>query len=67
MMHDTRKGRLLLTLTIALMVLVLAYTALTEFGIADMEGYIQRRLYYERSISGKGMDLHKAMHWRESP
>jgi hypothetical protein len=64
-MTDSSKFRALIILTTVLCVTVLLFNILQEVYFQDVEGYIKRRLYYERVISKKGLDLHKAMHWKE--
>jgi hypothetical protein len=63
-MNDTIKFRILMALTAILAFSVLAFNILQEYWLPDMEGYLQRRLYYERVISKKGTSLHKGMHWK---
>lgn len=64
---DMQKGRALLVLSVVLVALTMLYNIFSESGISDIEGYLGRRLYYERSISPKGLDLHPGKHWREAP
>lgn len=64
-MTDTKKFRSLIILTTVLCATVLLYNIFQEIYFQDIEGYIKRRLYYERVISRKGLELHKAMHWKE--
>lgn len=62
---DIMKFRILITFTAVLAFSVLAYNILQEYWLPGMEDYLQRRLYYERVILKKGIDLHKGMHWKE--
>ncbi|MDP2167300.1 MAG: hypothetical protein Q8J64_03085 [Thermodesulfovibrionales bacterium] len=63
-MKDERKFRLFAILTALLSVLIVAYNISSEYFLPDIEGYIKRRVYYEKVISKKGLSLHKAMYWR---
>lgn len=51
--------------SLSVCVLAILYNIASEYIIPDMESYIQRKLYYERVISKKGLGLHKAQYWRE--
>ena len=64
-MTDIRKFRLLAILTTILVVLILSYNIFQEYFMSGIGGYIQRRIYYERTISKKGLSLHKGMYWKE--
>jgi hypothetical protein len=66
-MTDSRKAKLLLAITTALVALVILYSVLQDFMLPDVEGYVQRRSYYERTISKKGLSEHKGMYWKEKP
>ena len=59
------KFKILLAVSTVLIFSALAYNIFEEVFFRDIEGYVQRRLYYERVISRKGLDLHKGMHWKE--
>ena len=65
MMTDTRKFMLLTITAAALIGLILSYTILQDHGITDLEGYLQRKAYYERAISKKGLSLHQGLYWKE--
>ena len=45
--------------------LVILQNVAKEYFMADIEGYVKRRLYYERTISQKGLSEQKGMYWRE--
>lgn len=62
---DVKKFKLLLLLTTILIVLILSYNVLSEYFIPEIKGYLERRFYYERVISKKGLSLHKGMYWKE--
>lgn len=64
-MTDTGKFRILLSITTALTILALAYNVFQEHFMSDIEGYMKRRLYYDRVISKKDLSLHEGMYWRE--
>lgn len=64
-MTDTKKSKLLMLLMTTLTVLTISYNVLQEYVMPDINGYWQRRLYYERVISKKGLPLHKGMYWEE--
>jgi hypothetical protein len=64
-MNDTKKFRALIAVATSLIVLVLAYTIAQEYIMPDVEGYLQRKSYYEKTISQKGLDLHKGLYWKE--
>ena len=64
-MRDEKKFKLLTAVSLAVCVLAVLYNVASEYIIPDMESYIQRKLYYERVISKKGLSLHRAQYWRE--
>ncbi len=64
-MTDSKKFRILVILITLLSVFILLYNILQDSLFQDIEGYIERRMYYERVISKKGLSLHKGMYWRE--
>jgi hypothetical protein len=64
-MKDERKLKLLLLTSVTLTISILAYSILQEYVMPDIEGYLQRKNYYERTISKKGLSLHKGMYWKE--
>lgn len=64
-MTDAKKFRILILITTALTVLVISFNLLQEYIMPEIEGYLERRIYYERVITKKGLGLHKGMHWRE--
>lgn len=67
LMKDERKFRLAIALGAILCVLAIAYNIAGEYILPDIESYIERRVYYERIISKKGLSLHRAEYWREEP
>lgn len=64
-MADVIKFKILAILATALVVLILSYNILEESLFSGIEGYLERRLYYERVISKKDLSLHKGMYWRK--
>jgi len=62
-MRDERKFRIAAVFATVLCVLAIAYNVAQEYFIPDIEAYIQRRIYYERVISKKGLSMHKADYW----
>lgn len=64
-MPDTKKFKILILLTAVLTILILSYNVLSEYLMPEIEGYMQRRFYYEGVISKKGLSLHKGMYWKE--
>ena len=64
-MNDTKKFRLTIFTTILLVFLILSYNIFGEYFMEEVGGYLQRRIYYERVISKKGLSLHKGMYWKE--
>ena len=66
-MNDTKKFHMLIAAATTLVVLILAYTIAQEYLMPDIEGYLQRKSYYERVITKKGLDLHPGLYWKEKP
>ncbi len=64
-MKDERKFKLLTYFSAILIALTLSYNILQEHLISGIEGYLERKVYYENVISKKGLSLHKGMYWRE--
>lgn len=64
-MTEQRKFRTLIVIAVMLTALVILQNVAKEYFMADIEGYAKRRLYYERTISQKGLSEHKGMYWRE--
>lgn len=64
-MTGEKKSKILILVTTVLTILILSYNLLQEYLMPEMEGYIKRRLYYEGTISKKGISLHKGMYWKE--
>jgi hypothetical protein len=65
-MTDSKKFKMLLYGTVALVVLVLSFNLFQEQVLHDVEAYVQRRLHFERVISKKGLSLHRGMYWKGS-
>lgn len=64
-MNDTKKFKIALLITTVLTVLILSYNVLSEYFMPEIEGYLERRIYYEKVISQKGLSMHKGMYWKE--
>jgi hypothetical protein len=64
-MNETKKFYALIAAATSLIVVALAYTIAQEYILPDIEGYLERKSYYERTISKKGLDLHKGLYWKE--
>lgn len=64
-MKDERKFRALIYLSTGLALLVILYNVLQGTVLSGIEGYLERRIYYERAIIKRGLDLHEGMHWKE--
>jgi|MudIll2142460700_1097286.scaffolds.fasta_scaffold20857_3 hypothetical protein len=65
-MTDLRKSKILVFASTALVVLILVYNMAQEFVVPEIEGYIQRRIYYEKVILKKDLSEHKGMYWKET-
>ena len=66
-MNDPRKFKILLSFSTLLIIGIIAYAVLQEHVMPDIEGYLQRKGYYEKVITKKGLSLHKGMYWKEKP
>ncbi|KAF0144816.1 MAG: hypothetical protein FD156_1387 [Nitrospirae bacterium] len=64
-MTDKKKFKTLAILATLLTVFILSYNVISEYFMPEIEGYLERRIYYEKVISKKGLSLHKGMHWKE--
>ncbi len=64
-MKDTMKFRMIMIAAVLLTALVILQNIAKEYFMADIEGYLTRRLYYEQTISQKGLSEKKGMYWRE--
>lgn len=64
-MKDEGKFKLLTYFSAILIALTLSYNILQEHLMPGIEGYLERKVYYENVISKKGLSLHKGMYWRE--
>ncbi len=62
---DSKKLKMLVWATGALCLLALTANVASEYFLPDMKGYIDRRVYFERVISGKGLSMHNALHWKK--
>jgi hypothetical protein len=64
-MTDIRKFKYLLLFTTVLIGLILTYNVLAESVLREAGNTLQRRLYYEKIISKRGLSLHQGDYWRE--
>ncbi len=64
-MTDKKKFKLLAILATLLTVFILSYNVISEYFMPEIEGYLERRIYYEKAISKKGLSLHRGMYWKE--
>lgn len=64
-MTDKKKFKILAILATLLTVFILSYNVISEYFMPEIEGYLERRIYYEKVISKKGLSLHKGMYWKE--
>jgi hypothetical protein len=64
-MTDLSKFKALMLFGTTLIFIILSYNVFQEYFIQDVKGYLERRTYYEKVISKKGLSLHKGMYWRE--
>lgn len=64
-MTDLSKFKALTLSSAILIFFVVSYNVFQEYIMPDVKGYLERRIYYEKVISIKGLSLHKGMHWRE--
>lgn len=64
-MKDEKKFRLFLGISVLLITVSLFFNIFGERYSKDIGSYIERRFYYERVISKKGLSLHRALYWRQ--
>ena len=64
-MTDSTRFKILLFASTTLVGLILSYSIIQEYVVFDIDAYLQRRSYYERVISKKGLSLHKGLYWKE--
>ncbi len=64
-MRDRGRFYLLIVLSIFLVLLIIVNNIFQDFFSKEIGAYLERRFYYERVISKKGLSLHRAMYWRE--
>jgi hypothetical protein len=63
-MNDDRKFKILAVLSSILVISIISLNIFHEYFSAEIGSHIQRRIYYERVLSGKSLPLHDAKHWR---
>jgi len=64
-MSDLKKFYVLIFLSILLVIFIIINNLLEERLSRDLLSYLERRYYYERVISKKGLSLERARYWRE--
>jgi hypothetical protein len=64
-MSDLKKFYILIFLSILLVIFIIINNLLEERLSRDLLSYLERRYYYERVISKKGLSLERARYWRE--
>lgn len=63
-MKDKRKFLLFIVASILLISSAIIFNILGDSS-SDITSYLERRFYYERVISKKGLSLHRALYWRQ--
>jgi len=64
-MSDLKKFYVLIFFSILLVIFIIINNLLEERLSRDLLSYLERRYYYERVISKKGLSLERARYWRE--
>lgn len=64
-MKDETKFRLFTGISILLIMVSLFFNVYGERFLKDIGSYLERRFYYERVISKKGLSLHRALYWKQ--
>lgn len=64
-MKDEKKFRLFIGVSVLLIMISLLFNIFGERFSKDIGSYLERRFYYERVISKKGLSLHRALYWRQ--
>lgn len=64
-MTERKKFYILLICSLILVVAIIINNIFRESFSMDFGAYLERRFYYERVVSKKGLSLHRAMYWRE--
>lgn len=64
-MKDERKFFLFLAGSLILISSIIFFNILGDRYSEEITSYLERRFYYERVISKKGLSLHRALYWRE--
>lgn len=64
-MKDRRWFSGFLIISILLIALSILFNIIEEGFSKDLVSYLERRFYYERVISRKGLSLERARYWRE--
>ncbi len=64
-MSEIKKFYLLVGLSLLIIFSIILNSLLEGLFLRDIGAYVQRRYYYERVISKKGLSLERARYWRE--
>jgi len=64
-MNDDRKFRIFAVFSAILVVSIISFNVFQEYFSTEIGSYLTRRIYYEKVLSGKGLPLHDARHWRK--
>ncbi len=64
-MSDGKRFYILLLLSAVIVLAIIVNNLFENRFSSELGFYIQRRYYYERVISKKGLSLHRAVYWRE--
>ncbi|MFN3739427.1 MAG: hypothetical protein ACK4TF_01985 [Thermodesulfovibrionales bacterium] len=62
-MKDEKKFGLFIGISVLLIIISLLFNVFGERFSKDIGSYLERRFYYERVISKKGLSLHRALYW----
>jgi len=64
-MNDARKAGILVGGATAIIALTLIFNLAGETLVSPLIKRLERKMYFERVISKKGLSLHKARFWEE--
>ena len=66
-MKDNKRFKRAIWASALLVGLAVLFNSAFDGVLPEMVSYAKRRIYYERVISKKGLDLHKGRYWKEEP
>jgi len=61
---DSSRLSLVLWGILVLCALTVSFNIASEYFLPELEGYVSRRMHYEKVISKKGLSMYKARHWK---